>query len=152
MSPLRKITPASFPLAASPIEQGTLWAGTDDGRVHVTRDGGATWTRIDERAKGRHRNGWVPMITASPHDAGTAFIVFDNHRRSDMNSYVYRARDYGRSWDNLGDESLSGYALSILQDPVDPRLLFLGTEFGLFVSVDGGDGWTKFTAGVPPFQ
>jgi len=136
-------------LAASPIEQGTLWAGTDDGRVHVTRNSGATWTRIDERAKGAPQNGWVPMITASPHDAGTAFIVFDNHRRSDMNSYVYRARDYGRSWDNLGDESLSGYALSILQDPVDPRLLFLGTEFGLFVSVDGGDGWTKFTAGVP---
>jgi hypothetical protein len=91
----------------------------------------------------------VPMITASPHDAGTAYIVFDNHRQSDMNSYVYRARDYGRRWENLGSETLSGYALSILQDPVDPRLLFLGTEFGLFISVDGGSGWTKFTAGVP---
>ncbi len=136
-------------IAASPLEQGTLWVGTDDGRVHVTRDGGATWNRIDERANGAPDNAWVPMITASPHDAGTAFIVFDNHRRSDMNTYVFRATGYGANWKNLGDESLSGYALSILQDPVDPKLLFLGTEFGLYVSVSGGDAWTRFTAGVP---
>jgi photosystem II stability/assembly factor-like uncharacterized protein len=136
-------------IAPSPIEQNTLWVGTDDGRVHVTRDGGASWNRIDERAKGAPKNGWVPMITASPHEAGTAFVVFDNHRRSDMNTYVYRARDYGQTWDNLAGENLSGYALSILQDPVDPQLLFLGTEFGLFFSLDGGRDWAKFTAGVP---
>ena len=136
-------------IAASPLEQGTLWVGTDDGRVHVTRDGGGTWTRIDERASEAPENAWVPMITASPHDAGTAYIVFDNHRRSDMQTYVFRANEYGSSWKNLGDETLSGYALSILQDPVDPQLLFLGTEFGLFVSVDGGAEWTRFTAGVP---
>ncbi|MDH3939903.1 MAG: hypothetical protein OET46_02850 [Xanthomonadales bacterium] len=136
-------------IAPSPLEQGTLWVGTDDGRIHVTRDGGDSWTRIDEGARGAPANGWVPMITASPHDAGTAFVVFDNHRRSDMNTYVFRAQDYGRSWTNLGSEDLSGYALSVLQDPVDPQLLFLGTEFGLFVSVDGGAGWSKFTAGVP---
>jgi photosystem II stability/assembly factor-like uncharacterized protein len=136
-------------IAASPLEKGTLWVGTDDGRVHVTRDGGGTWTRIDERASEAPENAWVPMITASPHDAGTAYIVFDNHRRSDMQTYVFRTAEYGSSWKNLGDETLSGYALSVLQDPVDPQLLFLGTEFGLFVSVDGGDEWTRFTAGVP---
>jgi len=136
-------------IAASPLKQGTLWVGTDDGRIHVTRDGGESWTRIDEGAMGAPQNGWVPMITASPHDAGTAFVVFDNHRRSDMNTYVFRAQDYGNRWTRLGSEDLSGYALSILQDHVDPRLLFLGTEFGLYVSVDGGAGWTKFTAGVP---
>ena len=136
-------------IAASPLEKGTLWVGTDDGRVHVTRDGGGTWTRIDERAGEAPENAWVPMITASPHDAGTAFIVFDNHRRSDMDTYVFRTTGYGSNWKKLGDETLSGYALSILQDPVDPQLLFLGTEFGLFVSVNGGDGWTRFTAGVP---
>jgi photosystem II stability/assembly factor-like uncharacterized protein len=136
-------------IAASPIEQGTLWVGTDDGRVHVTRDGGESWRRIDERANGAPQNAWVPMITASQHDAGTAFIVFDNHRRSDMDTYVFRVSDYGNSWDNLSDESLSGYALSILQDPVDQELLFLGTEFGLFFSTDSGSNWSKFTQGVP---
>lgn len=89
------------------------------------------------------------MIAPSPHDAGTAFIVFDNHRRSDMETYVYRVNDYGRNWNNLAGNTLSGYALSVLQDHVDPDLLFLGTEFGLFVSTNGGGDWVKFTVGVP---
>jgi hypothetical protein len=89
------------------------------------------------------------MITPSPHDSGTAFVVFDNHRRSDMRPYVFRVTDYGRSWESLATDELQGYALSILQDPVDPDLLFLGTELGLFVSTDGGEDWFRFTAGVP---
>jgi photosystem II stability/assembly factor-like uncharacterized protein len=136
-------------IAPSPLEAGTIWVGTDDGRVHLTRDGGESWTRIDNRAKGVPENSWVPMITPSPHDAGTAFIVFDNHRRSDMKPYVFRVVDYGSAWDNLVTGDLSGYALSILQDHVDPGLLFLGTEFGLFISTNGGEDWIKFTAGVP---
>ena len=136
-------------VAPSPLEQGTIWVGTDDGRVHVTRDGGESWKRIDSGAKGVHQGAWVPMIAASPHDAGTAFVVFDYHRRSDMKPYVFRVEDYGNRWKSLVTSELSGYALSVLQDPVDPALLFLGTEFGLFVSVDGGDSWTRFTAGVP---
>ena len=136
-------------IAPSPIEAGTIWVGTDDGRVHVTRDGGETWTRVDERARGVPPGSWVPMISPSPHDAGTAFIVFDNHRRSDMETYVYRVNDYGKNWSNLTSDNLSGYALSILQDHVAPDLLFLGTEFGLFASTNGGGDWVKFTAGVP---
>ncbi len=136
-------------VAPSPLEQGTIWVGTDDGRVHVTRDGGESWKRIDGGAKGGHQGAWVPMITASPHDAGSAFVVFDDHRRSDMKPYVFRVDDYGNKWKNLVTGELSGYALSVLQDPVDPNLLFLGTEFGLFFSVDSGGGWTRFTAGVP---
>ena len=136
-------------VAPSPLEQGTIWVGTDDGRVHVTRDGGESWKRIDSGAKGVHQGAWVPMIAASPHDAGTAFVVFDDHRRSDMNPYVFRVEDYGNRWKSLVTSELSGYALSVLQDPVDPALLFLGTEFGLFISVNGGDSWTRFTAGVP---
>jgi len=89
------------------------------------------------------------MTTPSPPDAGTAFIVFDNHRRSDMKPYVFRVDDYGRGWRSLATDDLSGYALSILQDHVDPGLLFLGTEFGLFVSSNGGADWIKFTAGLP---
>jgi hypothetical protein len=89
------------------------------------------------------------MITPSLHDSGTAFVVFDNHRRSDMRPYVFRVSDFGRTWESLATDDLQGYALSILQDPADPELLFLGTELGLFVSTDGGEDWFRFTAGVP---
>jgi photosystem II stability/assembly factor-like uncharacterized protein len=136
-------------IALSPLEAGTIWVGTDDGRVHLTRDGGENWNRIDSRAKGVPENSWVPMIAPSPHEAGTAFIVFDNHRRSDMQPYVYRVKDYGSDWESLATADISGYALSILQDHGDPELLFLGTEFGLYISTNGGVDWTKFTAGVP---
>jgi len=136
-------------IAPSPLEAGTLWVGTDDGRVHVTRDGGKSWARVDERVRGVPPGTWVPMIAASPHDAGTAFVVFDNHRRGDMTPYVFRTEDYGRSWRSLASDTLSGYALSILQDSEDPKLLFLGTEFGLFISIDGGADWIRFTAGLP---
>jgi hypothetical protein len=136
-------------VAPSPLERGTIWVGTDDGRIHVTRDGGESWKRIDRQARNVPGGAWVPMITPSPHDPGTAFVVFDDHRRSDMKPYVYRVEDYGNDWNSLVTEDLSGYALSILQDPKDPNLLFLGTEFGLWVSIDAGRSWTKFTAGVP---
>ena len=136
-------------IAPSPLERGTIWVGTDDGRIHLTRDGGASWDRIDGRARGVPAGTWVPMIAPSPHDPGSAHIVFDNHRRGDMQPYLFRVSDYGRNWDNLITDNISGYALSVLQDPVDPDLLFLGTEFGLFVSTNGGDDWFKFTAGVP---
>jgi len=136
-------------VAASPLQQGLLWVGTDDGRVHVTRDGGQNWNRVDGKTKGVNPGAWVPMIAPSPHEPGTAFVVFDDHRRSDMRPHVYRVDNYGASWTSLVTQDISGYALSVLQDHVDPDLLFLGTEFGLHVSTDGGASWSKFTAGVP---
>jgi photosystem II stability/assembly factor-like uncharacterized protein len=136
-------------VAPSPVAAGTIWVGTDDGRVHVTRDGGQNWARIDGRAKGVPPETWVPMITPSPHDAGTAFIVFDNHRRGDMKPYAFRVRNHGSDWESLITTDVQGYALSIVQDHLDPDLLFLGTEFGLFFSSNGGAEWLKFTAGVP---
>ncbi len=136
-------------VAASPLEQGLLWVGTDDGRVHVTRDGGENWNRIDGKAKGVNAGAWVPMIAPSPHAAGTAFVVLDDHRRSDMRPHVYRVDNYGVSWTSLATDEISGYALSVLQDHEDPDLIFLGTELGLHISTDGGSSWTKFTAGVP---
>ncbi|MGB5739947.1 MAG: hypothetical protein WBM54_11405 [Woeseia sp.] len=136
-------------VAPSRLEKDLLWVGTDDGRVHITRDGGANWERIDGRARGGPAGTWGPMITPSPHDTSVAFVVFDDHRRSNMNTYAYRVSDYGKRWEALSKDKVSGYALSILQDPVDPALLFLGTEFGLFVSNDTGKSWSKFTAGVP---
>ena len=136
-------------IAPSPLDRAVIWVGTDDGRVHVTRDGGASWTSIEDRARGID-GAWVPFIAPSPHDAGAAFIVFDDHRRSDMRPYVYRASDYGRRMSRLVDEDdAAGYALSVRQDHVDPDLIFLGTEFGLWVSLNGGEDWMKWTAGVP---
>ncbi|NND43937.1 MAG: hypothetical protein HKN58_01340, partial [Xanthomonadales bacterium] len=136
-------------VAASPLQRGVLWVGTDDGRVHVTRDGGENWTRVDERARGVPAGAWVPMIAPSPHDAGTAFLVFDDHRRGNMATYAYRLDNYGQRWTRLSADGLRGYAHSVLQDPVDPGLVFLGTEFGLYFSTNGGESWTRFKAGVP---
>ena len=136
-------------IAPSPVERGVIWAGTDDGRVHVTRDGGANWTSVEANIKGVPANTWVPEIKASRHAAGTAFIVFDDHRRSNWTPYVYKTTDYGKTWTSLATKDLQGYALAIEQDPVDPDLLFLGTEFGLWTSLDGGTSWTKWKHGFP---
>jgi photosystem II stability/assembly factor-like uncharacterized protein len=136
-------------LAPSPVERGVLWAGTDDGRLHVTRDGGKTWTSVEKNLRGVPENTWIPHVEPSRHGAGTAFVVLDNHRRSDWTPYVYKTTDYGRTWTSLATRDLRGYALSIVQDPVDPDLLFLGTELGLWASLDGGKDWMRWTHGVP---
>ncbi len=135
-------------IAPSPLEAGLIWTGSDDGRVHVTRDGGETWQRIDERARGFNAGAWIKFISTSPHEPGTAFVAVDDHRRSDMTAYFYRVENFGRNWTRIG-EDLPGYALSILQDFKDPELLFTGTEFGLHFSNDGGQTWTRFKAGLP---
>lgn len=136
-------------IAPSKLDKGLIWVGTDDGRVHVTRNGGESWQRIDTKSRRVPQGAWVPMIEPSPHDASVAFVVIEDHRRSDMKPYVYRVSDYGNKWTSIVTDDLSGYALSIKQDPVDPNLLFVGTEFGLWFSTNGGGDWTKFTAGVP---
>ncbi|HEX7420016.1 MAG TPA: hypothetical protein VF505_09030, partial [Thermoanaerobaculia bacterium] len=136
-------------IAPSAAEKGVIWAGTDDGRVHVTRDGGASWTSVEGNIKGVPANTWVPEIKGSRTNGGTAFIVLDNHRREDLASYVYRTTDYGKTWTSLVTKDIQGYALSIEQDPVDSDLLFLGTEFGLFFSQDGGKSWMKWKHGIP---
>ncbi|TDF34745.1 hypothetical protein EYS14_23640 [Alteromonadaceae bacterium M269] len=136
-------------IAPSTVKQGVIWVGTDDGRIHVTQDGGKTWKSIENKVRGVPKNTWVPHIEPSPHKADEAYVVFDNHRRGDMTSYVYKIESYGSRFRNIGDKNLRGYALSIQQDHVDPNLLFLGTELGLYVSTSGGEEWFKFTQGVP---
>ncbi|HEY3280044.1 MAG TPA: hypothetical protein VGJ83_05990 [Gemmatimonadales bacterium] len=136
-------------IAPSPKERGVLWVGTDDGRLHVSRDSGKTWTSVEQNVKGVPANTWIPHVRPSPHAGGTAFVVFDNHRRSDWTPYVFRTDDYGRTWRSLVTPALRGYCLSIAQDPVDPNLLFLGTEFGLYISLDAGQRWTQLSKTVP---
>ena len=136
-------------IAPSKLQRDVIWAGSDDGRLHVTRDGGKNWTRIDQKARGVSAGAWIPMITPSAHEAGTAFVVFDDHRRSDMKPYIYRVENHGSRWTRLSTDGMTGYALSVLQDRLDPNLLFAGTEFGLHISIDAGKSWSKFTAGLP---
>ena len=136
-------------IAPSPVERGVIWVGTDDGNVQLTRDGGQTWTNVIDNIQGVPRNTWIPHIEASTFESGEAFLVFDNHRRSDWAPYVYQTSDFGRTWRSLATDELWGYALVIEQDPVERNLLFLGTEFGLYVSIDGGAHWTKWTHGFP---
>jgi len=136
-------------IAPSPVEPGVLWVGTDDGRIHVTRDGGQSWTSVEKNVQGVPANTWIPHIEASKFDAGTAFVVFDDHRRANWTLYVYRTTDYGRTWVSLATEEVRGYALAIEQDPVKKDLLFLGTEFGLFVTLDAGQHWFRWTHGFP---
>ncbi len=126
-----------------------IWVGTDDGRLHVTRDGGKTWTSLEKNVPGVPANTWIPKITPSKLDTASTFVVFDNHRRADFNPYVFRTDDWGKTWKSLVTKDLRGQALTIEQDPVDKDLLFLGTEFGLWVSLDGGGRWLSWKHGVP---
>lgn len=136
-------------IAPSPLVEGLLWVGTDDGRLHVTRDGGATWTSVERNLPGVPWNTWIPHVEVSKHDPAVAYVVLDDHRRSNWEPYVYRTEDHGASWQSLVTPGIWGYCLVIEEDPVDPNLLFLGTEFGLYVSVDRGGSWLRFENGFP---
>ncbi|MFQ5604597.1 MAG: hypothetical protein ACE5HS_15110 [bacterium] len=137
-------------IAPSPVQRNVIWVGTDDGQVQLTRDGGKTWTNVVKKIKGVPAGTWVPQIQASTYAAAEAFVVFDNHRRNDWTPYVYHTKNFGKSWKRLADEKdVFGYALAIAQDPVAPNLLFLGTEFGLYVSIDFGANWSKWKPGFP---
>ena len=136
-------------IAPSPIAKGVIWTGSDDGRIHVTRDGGATWTSVEAGLKGVPANTWIPHLEPSRFDAAEAFVVLEDHRRSNWAPYVYRTRDFGATWTSLVTPALRGWALVIVQDPVDRDLLFLGTEFGLNVTLDGGRSWLPLTKAVP---
>jgi len=134
----------------SALERGLIWSGSDDGQVHITRDKGETWTNVTANIPGLPKTNWVTQIKASTHDAGTAFAVFDDHRRNNWEPYVYMTTDYGSSWTSLVNENdVWGYALSFAQDPVEPALMFVGTEFGLYVSINSGDSWTKWKKDLP---
>ena len=137
-------------IAVSPVEKGILWAGTDDGNVQLSLDGGQTWTEVGSRIRDLPEGNWVTQIRASTYNAAEAVVVFDDHRRNNWEPYVFRTQDGGRSWKRMVNRNdVFGFALSFLQDPVEPRLMFVGTEFGLYVSIDEGSTWTKWTAGYP---
>ncbi|MEZ5440951.1 MAG: hypothetical protein R3F15_05640 [Lysobacterales bacterium] len=138
-----------YTIAESPLDPQLLWVGSDDGLVHVSRNGGDDWRNLSAGFKGVPKGTWVSRIDASPHAAGTAFVTFDGHRTGDFATYLYRTDDYGQTWQRLGTDAVEGYAWVIRQDPVDPALLFLGTEFGLWISIDAGAHWARFKENLP---
>ena len=134
----------------SEIEQGVIWVGTDDGNLQLTRDGGSNWTNVIANIKGVPANSWIPHIHVSKHQKGEAFVVFDDHRRDNWTAYVYHTRDYGRSWRRVLDNNdVWGFVYVFVQDPIAPNLYFCGTESGLYVSIDAGNNWSKWTNGYP---
>ena len=137
-------------ISPSPRNSDELWVGTDDGNIQLSRDAGKNWTNLSPKIKGLPKNAWVPQIRPSAHRDGEAFVVVNNYRQGDWTPYLYRTSDYGKSWENmLAPDEVWGYVLSFVQDPVEPKLMFLGTEFGLYVSIDAGATWTQWTNGYP---
>ena len=140
-----------FTITESPLNENIIWAGTDDGNIQVTKNGGKSWKNVVKNVSGVPKNTWVYHIEASVHDENTAYVVFDGHTTGDMKAYAYKTTDLGKTWTNIiPNDDVIGFTRNIQEDYVNKDLLFLGTELGLYVTINGGDKWSKFTKNVPP--
>jgi photosystem II stability/assembly factor-like uncharacterized protein len=139
-------------VSESPVLPGVVWAGTDDGNLQVSKDAGVTFTEVGKNLPGLPANHgyWVSRVDASHFDAGTAYVSVDGHRDDDLKPYVFVTRDYGQTWTSIvGDLPAFGNVQVIREDPKNRNLLFAGTEFGLYISLDGGNKWEKFMNNLP---
>ena len=139
-----------FTIAESRLDENVIWVGTDDGNVQVTKNGGKTWSNTTKNIRGLPANTWVYHIEASVHDKATAYAVFDGHTSGDFAPYVYKTTDYGLTWNSIVTDDIPIFARNIQEDYVNPDLLFLGTEKGLFITNNGGESWSHFTKNMPP--
>jgi photosystem II stability/assembly factor-like uncharacterized protein len=134
----------------SVLEQDMLWVGTDDGKVHYTQNGGQSWNDVTNSIKGLPAGSWIVQIKASNKRKGEALLVANDYRRFNYTPYAFRTTDYGKTWERIVDgNDVIGYALCIVEDPLEKNLLFLGTDDGLYVSMDAGNSWQKWTYGFP---
>lgn len=138
-----------YAIGESPKDPAVVWVGTDDGNIQVTRDGGKLWSNVTTNLSGLPKNTWISSVHPSAFDAATCFVTADGHFLNDMRPHVYVTRDYGRTWKALATDAIRGYAHVVKQDLVNPELLFVGTEWGLFCSLDGGQQWAQIKAGIP---
>ncbi|HTS11285.1 MAG TPA: hypothetical protein VMH00_04135 [Candidatus Limnocylindrales bacterium] len=141
-----------YSISESPLDGQTIWAGTDDGNLQITRDGGKNWTNVVGNVPDLPKASWVSWVEASRFDPATAYAAFDRHTFGDMDPHVFRTTNYGKTWTPLvgPGNGVRGYAHVIREDVVKRDLLFLGTEFGLWISVDGGKQWAQYKGGDFP--
>jgi hypothetical protein len=141
-----------YAIAESPRDASVIWVGTDDGNVQLSRDAGKTWTNVTRNIKGLPKNTWVSSVEPGHFADGTVYATFDLHTFGDMRPYSYKSTDFGKTWTPIvsSDAGVRGYAHVIKEDLVNKDLLFLGTEFGLWVSLDGGARWARYKGGDMP--
>jgi photosystem II stability/assembly factor-like uncharacterized protein len=142
---------ALFSLAQSTADPNVLWAGADDGWIHVSRDRGKQWARVDQNiGPGPHSEGFVSKIEPSRAAAGTAYVAYDLHYRDDTRPYLFKTADFGKTWTNITSNlPMWGNTYVIREDPDNPRVLYVGTEGGLFVSINGGGHWIRWKGNLP---
>ena len=134
---------------------GMLYAGTDDGLLQVSWDDGQTWNDVTSQLSGLPKETWINTFEPSSHEAGRAYVAINNYRNDDFNNYIYRTDDYGKSWKSIeGDLPADRVARTLREDPKNPDLLYLGTELGLFISINGGANWVELRSNMPmlPFN
>ena len=134
----------------SSIDKNIIWVGTDDGNVQLSKDAGKTWINFRGKIPGMPLGVWIPQIRASRYNAGEVFVVCNDYRRADFKPYIFRTKNYGQTWERMIDENkVKGYALCMIQDPVEPNLIFVGTENGLWISFDNGTSFQQWKNGYP---
>jgi len=133
----------------SALDENLIWVGTDDGNLQVSKDGGVSWSNTVANIPDLPANTWCSSVYPSRFEKGTAYATFDGHRNDDITAYVYKTTDYGVTWKSLADQGITSHCYKILEDLVNPDLLFLGTEFGLYISLDGGEQWAQFKNELP---
>jgi hypothetical protein len=138
-----------FTISESPKNAQVIWAGTDDGNVQITQNAGKTWTNVTKNIQGLPPNTWVSTIEASHFEPGTAYATFDGHAKGDMKTYVYKTTDFGKTWTQFNSPAFKLFAHVIREDLVNPKLLWMGTENGLYISIDGGANWAEFNGKIP---
>ena len=137
-------------VSQSPILEDVIWVGTDDGNLQVTRNGGATWTNTRGAVRGVPEGTWVDRVEASHFDPAVAYAVFDGHRQDRLNTWIFRTSDYGRTWTSITANIPQGQVMHVVREDLkNPNLLFAGTEFAVWASLNGGKSWSRFMNGMP---
>ena len=142
-----------FTISESPLDENIIWVGTDDGNIQYTTDGGAKWTNVSANVAkcGIASQAWVSSIQPSQFDKNKVYATFENHMYGDFNTYLAKSEDMGKTWKRLNSADFTGFAHKIKEDPINKNLLFLGTEMGLFASLDGGENWFRMKNNIPEY-
>jgi len=137
-------------ISESPLQQGLIWVGTDDGNIQLTKNDGATWENVRTNVKGVPEGLWVSRVEASHFDKGTCYVTFDGHRSDIFGPFVFKTIDFGQTWENITNNLPDGHCTYVIREDLkNKNLLFVGTEFAVFVSVDGGETWNKLMEDMP---